>query len=435
MATIVGWIDRRFDHWDWGRFAREKRVGRNAGAGRVLTLTDIGVLSGAARSEMTKLSDLKGGMTLLLSRLKTIGAFERGGQATSHSEEAKVLMGQWKNLRSQVMRLQTRRHLKLIDVQRWCQQLEEMYDRNLERLYRENVKGGRVANGGKSRSRSRFAPLSEHLLVVWEDQFNGATRFKGMLPRPLLRADLYNFFATNGQKRTAFQMYDVRSSDGEVFSVTLHQVRHWLSTAMLRAGATETAVDVWMGRSPGQSRQYDHRTVHERAEKFRLLYMADNPPLDYLGSKVIEWRSEGFGVEEIAELVEARLQVLHFVPWGMCSRDLVLAPCNKALMCLRGFGTDQVCRSFHIDPTDLKARDAIKELHRNYSLQLRVFEPNLTKLRKSFEESFDSSSVLDQHVQMMISIIRGCEAALAAYAAAESFAGQSTRVLDFVAHV
>src|SRR5690606_33391165 len=132
-------------------------------------------------------------------------------------------------------------------------------------------------------------------------------------------------------------------------------------------GASETFVDTWMGRTPGQGRQYDHRTGKERAESARDMYTGDSPPDDWLGRKVVEWRERGYRPEDIAELVRTKLQVLHYVPWGACSRELTISPCPKALRCLRGFEGEGICTSFHIDTEDQQARQAVQDLRDSYA--------------------------------------------------------------------
>jgi integrase len=420
VASIVDWLDSRFEWWDWIQYARPRHEGRNAGKGRLITVTEVGVLSGAPRSEMTKLADISKPVASILEELRLAGSFEEKHHAGAGMRLKRRMRAKWAAIRRDILCPGRRRTICVVDIHRFCNLLHEQYGRNLERHYGENLEHGRFLVAEGARSSTRSYPLSEHLLVVWEDQFNAAMAEKGFLPRPVNRAELYNFLATNSAKRTAFDLYNIRNSRGEIISASPHQIRHWLTTAFLRAGAAETVVDVWMGRTPGQSRQYDHRTLHERAEQFRERYMKPDPPLDYLGLKVIQWRNDGFQETEIEELVVARLQVLHFVPWGQCSRDLVMAPCDKALMCLRGFGTNTVCKSFHIDPQDEAARLSVVDLRRRYASQLMVFEPNFANLKRTFDHELGTATALDQHVAMMVAVVAGCDAVLEAYTAARS---------------
>lgn len=179
-------------------------------------------------------------------------------------------------------------------------------------------------------------------------------------------------------------------------------------------------VDLWMGRSAGQSRVYDHRTAKERAEVIRERYLSGNPPDDYLGRQVRLWTQSGLSAAELEEHVRSRLRVLHFVPTGGCSRELFLSPCTKGLMCLRGFGTGSACPSFHIDVTDDKAKANIIALRDQHRAMLAAVYPLASSLKEAFLEELNSTEVLDQHLIHMREVIRGCDQALAAYDRAES---------------
>lgn len=127
------------------------------------------------------------------------------------------------------------------------------------------------------------------------------------------------------------------------------------------------------------------------------------------------WRENGLSSSQIEQLVCEKLKVLHFTPWGGCSRELYISPCNKGLMCLRGFGTDSACPSFQIDPADLVARRNIEDLRHKYTQMLRVIEPRHSELAETLMHELNTSEPLDQHLAFVVDVVRGCNEALRTY--------------------
>lgn len=171
-----------------------------------------------------------------------------------------------------------------------------------------------------------------------------------------------------------------------------------------------------MGRTPGQSRRYDYRTAKERANYLRDRYLnADAPTEDFLGKKMIELRLKQVPEEQIEFLLNEKLRAVHFSPYGTCSSDLYTSPCGKGTACLRGFGTGDMCESFHIDPDDMQAKNSIEQLLRKNEMLLRKIEPNLDRISESILQELGSNSQVDQHLAMIVDVIRGCRQALAIY--------------------
>lgn len=310
----------------------------------------------------------------------------------------------------------------LINYKSWIEQLKEEYSSYLARHYHENCDKESLAPGSfsyqiSSSSFSQALPLSDHLIVVWDEELNGNTKCNGILPRPLFLSDIYNWLSTKGGKLSVFERYNILDKSGKIYCISNHQIRHWLTTALLRSGPSEMMTNLWMGRKAQQLRSYDHRTPKERAEFIRSksMYFADPPPADWLGRKVAAMRASLFSENEITEFVESRLSILHFTPWGYCSRDLTLSPCSKGLMCLKGFGENSGCSNFHIDPTDLVAKAKITETLNNYRLALLALEPKFEILQSQFLNELDESQTLDQHLVHVYRVIKGCETALDAY--------------------
>ncbi|EOV0110707.1 hypothetical protein ACN5WT_003097 [Vibrio parahaemolyticus] len=256
-------------------------------------------------------------------------------------------------------------------------------------------------------------PFSEFLFIARDDTFDASTKSHGLIPCPLTyRA--YNRWINYDEKgsrhKTIFENYDIKDENGDVVSLTSHQIRHWVTTALIRAGKNESAIDLWMGRTPGQTRHYDHRTAKERAEAMRKRYMSENPPDDVLGRRIKRMRDNNVSLDEIETALNHTMSAVHYTPWGTCDRDLDVSPCQKGMMCLRG-NDGETCNHFGIDPTDREALVNIHNTKIHYENQLSALLPNYDKL----SERLNHQEPLDQHVQFCIDTVNGCLAAIKAY--------------------
>lgn len=427
-ARVVQWMDKRMASWDWLLFSKPsaRRPTQQEGS-RTLSATKIAEYVGGGRSCLAKARWFFEELQAFLGELSRAGALE--GVPISASCRKQLKRG-WSEVRKKALAHAGGAMCTAVDIERFCAALALKYQLNLERHYRDLVSyddegvpmtGDGVRAGVPER-------LSDHLIVVWEGEFSGRKN-RGILPRPISRSDFYNYLSTNGQKRTVFERLGILDEKGRAYSISPHQIRHWVTTAIFRSGPSEMMVDLWMGRTSGQSRIYDHRTAKERAEGIRERYLSGEPPDDYLGRQVRLWTESGIAADELEENVRSRLRVMHFVPTGGCSRELFLSPCNKGLMCLRGFGTDTACPSFHVDVKDKQARSNIVALRGQYRSMLAALYPMAPALEEAFMEELNCSEVLDQHLIHIREVIRGCDQALAAYEKADSGGATLGRVI------
>lgn len=410
-ARIARWFEARFEHWDWAEYSTYY-----PGRGYKLRLEEIINGSGASKSSITKAYWFIDDLRALLNEMKEMEVFDPNIKTTL--KIVKELRMKWNHLKEKILSHRGGKSVA-IDLNRFIEILKKDYSHYLSAHFKEEFsENGNSSGGGFIGNNIRTgveAKLSEHLIVVWQNQFSGNTN-TGLLPRPLLRADLYNYLSNKGGKITCFERLGILDSSGENFSFSPHQIRRWLTTALLRSGPNETAIDLWMGRSPGQTRHYDHRTAKERAEWVRDRYInTTDLPNDVMGRRVKVWLDEGMTAEEIAHMVAVKLQALHFTPWGTCSRELYISPCTKGLMCLRGFGTSTGCESFQIDPADLEAKAAITTLREKYFGMLSAITTSRTDIENIISEELNTLEPLDQHVAFIVDIIRGCDAALQNY--------------------
>lgn len=413
-ASIITFVDQRFDQWHWDHVWRPPP----ARGGSLPYSAFLDPLGRKSHSHRGFRACFKG----LLSELEA--AFLKAGSPSMvNRTERDRLRADWIEIRGKFLKAESRTKSIVVSISAWASMLESKYRRYLERHWHEIVsdlatdaKGKRTQKRIKSKnSRSvKAPPLSEHLIVVWEDQFDAGSPHLGLLPRPLFLSDFAKYVGKSNI-RNIFERLNILDENGKPVSLSPHMIRHWLTDTLIRSGPSEMIVDLWMGRQPGAARHYDHRTAKERAEIARARYFQSVVPDDYLGRRVIRWREDGLDEVFIRRLVTIRMAIMHFVPWGGCSRELAVMPCDRGLMCLRGFGTEGVCKSFHIDPSDEQARQAIIDLRAKNLMLLRTIEPEESELRRLLEAEFNHAEMLDQHLKFIVDVIKGCDAALLAY--------------------
>lgn len=413
-ARFAVWIDERILKWDWSNYLNEYK--KNSYSVSVL---DIGKHTNSSKASVNKSRWFIDPLRIFLKGMVHSGLFKPGIKPSY--EQLLDIKAEWARIREIML---SRRGAGAgvpslaIDIRLFNQALEKKYRRHLQRHFDEQFAmsddGEEAPYHAKHTAKGYPSKLSDNLIVIWENQFNSVSE-QGIIPRPLFRADLYNYFSTSSAKKTIFQRLDLRDRDGEIFSITPHQIRRWVTTAVLRAGPSETAIDLWMGRTPRQSRQYDYRTARERAEYVRSLYLTDDPPQDFLGKLVIRWREESIADDFIEEMIIERLSILNLTPWGGCSRELYISPCDRGLMCIRGFGTDAGCKSFHLNPDDLEAKASIETLLSEYEKILKVIYNNRNDIASNIEAELDSTQIFDQHVLFVSDMVTSCKAVLNVY--------------------
>ncbi|MBH1392568.1 hypothetical protein I5U25_06560 [Stenotrophomonas maltophilia] len=423
-SVVVHWLDERFSSWDWRRFTH--RVKGDIPNG--LSVDGLVRGSGADRASVKRMNWCIDELRALLRDMSVGCAFS---DATSPSLTARF-RERWMSVRASVLSNRGGAHATGVVLSRLEMALRERYAKLLSRHFSENFSSQGSHSGGKFIATSPAAGvprrLSDHLVVVWDAQTSKGHR-KGFLPSPLRGADIYRYLSDSSIQKSIFRRANIRDDEGKIVTFTPHMIRHWVTDAMLRAGANELVVDAWMNRTPRQGRQYDHRTAKERAEQRRLMYLQKGAePNDFLGRRVRELRSSNVSEEEIQAIVDTKLSILHVTPYGSCSRELYTSPCDKALVCIRGFGTNEACRSFQIDVADQNARRNIEQLRISHQRMLAVLMPNYHALGARLEAELDHSEPLDQHIEFLLDVVRSCERVLRHYCDAQMPAGKNIEV-------
>ncbi|MGR5268293.1 hypothetical protein ACPV5R_11125 [Vibrio astriarenae] len=302
----------------------------------------------------------------------------------------------------------------------------EYYTHYKKIVYHQNFGEGDNSTQIISSSYSVSVPFSKLLFLVNDNFFHSAISGAGMVPYPMT-AHHYSRWLTNGSSRatSVFERYGILDDSNEPVRITSKQFRHWLTTALLRAGKNLSIIDLWMGRKAGQGRNYDHRTAKERAESIRTKYLSDTPPNDVLGRRIKRMRDRNVSLDEILSVLNHTLSAVHYTPWGTCDRALDISPCEKGMMCLRG-EDGQGCRHFGLDVTDMEAKVHIENTKVHYEKQLQVLLPNYQEI----SETLNKQEPLDQHVQFCIDTLNGCINALKAYENADKYKEQEISVVN-----
>lgn len=416
-ARMVCWLDQRFELWDWPSYTNKYKINLHS-----VSVLDIGNHCGIPKSAIAKAKWFVSDLRKMLKEMHQKQMFHPDFSITA--DEIANWKQRWLEMRTQMLSHRgggAGGPCTTVNIDQYKRALEAKFRHYLQIHFKEQfpmpAPGEEASFYTKNSPSGHADKLSDHLIVLWENQFNARTH-RGIIPRPILRSDFYNYLSNNSSKLTIFQRLNIKNEGGKIYSISPHHIRRWVTTAILRAGPSELAVDLWMGRTPRQTRHYDYRTAKERAEYVRLMYLTDSPPEDYLGKKIIHWRAEALSDEEIEKLIVEKLKVLNYTPWGGCSRELYLNPCNKGLMCLRGFGTDGACESFHIDVKDLAAKASIESLRTNHEQVLKSVVENYDSLATDITKELDHHQSLDQHILFISDIVRGCNEALKLYDAA-----------------
>ncbi len=128
--------------------------------------------------------------------------------------------------------------------------------------------------------------------------------------------------------KSIFDRYSYLNSSKERFKLTSHQARHLLNTMAQRGGLSQSEIAKWSGRADvKQNRTYNHMTEYEMVAKAEQLdtSMSLFGPSGDVGFKPPITIAEFNTLEKIAA---------HITEFGVCVKDIAMAPCNKYRDCL-----------------------------------------------------------------------------------------------------
>lgn len=164
--------------------------------------------------------------------------------------------------------------------------------------------------------------------------------------------------------QSIFDRYGYKTHDGHRLKLTSHQARHLINTLANRGGLSEEQIAKWAGRAdPKQNRVYNHMSEWEMVAKAEAL----DASRTLFGPKGEVSQHVPVSTHEI-NLMERG--AMHVSPWGVCSHDFIMSPCEKFRDCLNC--EEHVC---------------IKGLGRDNAERLERIKVRLAQVEKDFSEA------------------------------------------------
>lgn len=156
--------------------------------------------------------------------------------------------------------------------------------------------------------------------------------------------------------------------EGEEYSMTTHQLRHYLDTIAAKGGVGEVERARWAGRLDiSQNRVYNHISDEERVEDARNLGIGGaSTKLATLTSKHKPILLKDVGVEDD--------RVAHYTEFGVCVHDFAVEPCTKFRDCL-------TCKKHKCVKGDAEKERRIRQMRDS-------LEETLKQASKGVEEGF-----------------------------------------------
>jgi len=238
--------------------------------------------------------------------------------------------------------------------------------------------------------------VSDYLFLSFNNNY-------GIVPRVLTYGSIFHFFNGMYKEHTtpsAFERYDIKDEAGNIVNgFQSHKGRHWKTTSLFRAGASDFLVDLLMGRTPGQGRNYDHNTGTERAHIVKkLLLEHTDDVIGPVAKKILAMRDKGYKENQITEWLENKIDVVHWTPYGLCIRNVVLNPCPYNVRCIMG-ESGEGCKHFALDKKDNIAVQFIVDIGTKSEKEI----PRLERMQE------DGNIHITKHIQYNKNISENCK--------------------------
>ncbi|MCI0420760.1 MAG: hypothetical protein L0312_16290, partial [Acidobacteria bacterium] len=242
-------------------------------------------------------------------------------------------------------------------------------------------------SGGKSQM------LSESLCVAFQNQFDPRQPTFTFLPELIGYEQVSGALDCRNRRNTLFFRHGFMQRDGSPMRINTHAFRHWLNTLADQGGLSDVDLARWMGRRQiEQNQAYKHGTVEQRVAWAQEMLAAG----DLHGPTA----SAYYGIQDPVakqEFLQTFVNVVHFTPYGVCTHDFALTPCQYHLNCLSG------CSEYLRTKKDPEERQNL--------IQLRDFTTReLSKAEQAFQGGVCGAS---NWVDFNQRTLAGIEAALA----------------------
>ena len=159
--------------------------------------------------------------------------------------------------------------------------------------------------------------------------------------------------------RSAFERFDLREANGSLVRMTSHAFRHWVTTQAAAVGVDDATLARWQNREHiGDLAAYKHLSSDQRVATLKAALKRGQ-----LRGTLAEMY---FAIEEDVRdvFLDDQLQAVHVTAFGLCVHDFKVAPCPKALNCVKN------CRDYVHDTGDSSQRRALIQLEERVTLAL-----------------------------------------------------------------
>jgi hypothetical protein len=207
--------------------------------------------------------------------------------------------------------------------------------------------------------------LSESLFVVFRHFLSTTERANPLLVELVRDGRISDFLSGRATKagkvvvRSAFERFDLREADGAVIRMHSHAFRHWVTTQAAAVGVDDATLARWQNREHiGDLEAYKHLTPDQRLATLKAALKRGQ-----LRGTLADMY---FAIEEDLRdvFLDDQLQAVHVTALGLCVHDFKVAPCPKALNCVKH------CRDYLHDTGDGSQHGALIQLEERVTLAL-----------------------------------------------------------------
>lgn len=188
-------------------------------------------------------------------------------------------------------------------------------------------------------------------------RFDGAFRFKRtfntfkILPGRITLKEINYALKGVPKYETIFERRGLTEADGSKIEITSHMPRHWRNTLYELAGMSNVQQALALGRQKlDQNPTYQHTTVVERTQFHReyLTFLSPEEKLNFIhdgvrNKKILGNITDTYhfvkstqGLDKAESFLKIHGLAIHLTPFGGCTHDFSLSPCQKHLQCYNG---------------------------------------------------------------------------------------------------
>lgn len=226
-----------------------------------------------------------------------------------------------------------------------------MYDVSKLRTIMQADRSNESVVGVCSTASGAWLPLDQALFIDFATHKHKSLRSR-IHVHTIRHGTLLNFLASiPGRPPSIFERVGLHDRQGRPIAFNPHAIRHYVTTKAAKAGVPDAHLVRWQRREHvGDLQAYKHLTAEDRVSQMKAALRTGR-----LHGEVAQAFVE-LAPEDADRYLESIVQAVHVTPLGLCLHDFSIAPCSKALNCVKR------CSSFVFDPSDRDQRSALTKL-------------------------------------------------------------------------